>query len=74
MNPANLELARIALEGALGVYAAATGRSEEESREDLVAALEELRQNPPRRAGVDVGAMDDAFTRAFQDAPDDEGA
>lgn len=74
MNPANLELARIALEGALGVYAAATGRSAEESREDLIAALEELRQNPPRRAGVDVGAMDDAFSSALQGAPDDEGA
>lgn len=64
MNPANLQLARVAIEGALAIYSAATGRSKEQSREDIEAALEELRANPPRRADVDVDAMDAAFADA----------
>lgn len=67
MNPA-IDLARIALEGAIGIYSAATGRSKEQSREDLAAALEELRANPPRAARVDVDAMDAAFAAAKDEA------
>jgi hypothetical protein len=71
MNAENLGLARVALEGALAIYSAATGRSQEQSREDIEAALEELRANPPRRARVDVDAMDAAFADAKTGADDE---
>lgn len=64
----NSQLARIALEGALAIYSAATGRSQEQSREDIEAALEELRANPPRPAAVDVDALDKAFHDAKAEA------
>lgn len=54
---------RAVLQGAVTAASAATGLSESQSREALLAELGELRASPPREAEVDVDALDAAFER-----------
>lgn len=55
---------RAVLQGAVTAASAATGLSEAQSREALLAELGELRATPPRPVDVDVAELDEAFERA----------
>lgn len=54
---------RAVLQGAVTAASAATGLSEAQSREALLAELGELRATPPRPVDVDVAELDAAFER-----------